>query len=67
MENLDPKALIAKDTRAKSLTDVAHLSNGCSFGELSLLIKKPRAADITALNRTHCLVLSKLDFERSLS
>jgi len=63
----DPKKLIAQDPRAANIIDVAHLSRGCSFGELSLLINKPRAADITALNRTHLLVLSKLDFERSLA
>ena len=66
-EYLDPKMLIAQDPRARYITDVAHLSKGCSFGELSLLINKPRAADITTLTRAHLLVLSKTDFERSLA
>ena len=47
-------------------TEVAVLSSGSSFGELSLLQNKPRAATILCLNPCLFAILDKIDFNKVL-
>ena len=42
--------------------NVATLPKGTSFGELSLVFSKPRAASVIASSELHCFSLSKTDF-----
>ena len=46
--------------------DIARLEGGCSFGELALIDGKPRMANLVCLTRSHFMVLSKADYERTL-
>ena len=55
--------MISKDGREKVL---AFLGEGEYFGELALLTKQPRNADVTAASYCHLLVLDKRDFRRLL-
>jgi CRP-like cAMP-binding protein len=43
------------------------LGPGKSFGELALIMRKPRAATIRCLEDTHFATLDKVDYEKSLS
>jgi len=54
---LDGKVEIRKDGRV-----LATLSKGQFFGELSLIDEQPWAADVIAVQLTHCLTLSKRVF-----
>ncbi len=47
--------------------EVAQLSAGKSFGELSLIQHKPRIATIRTLEGTHFATLDKYDYETSLA
>lgn len=46
--------------------DVAHLGPGGAFGELALITEKPRMATIKALKRTHCITISRSDYQNTL-
>jgi len=54
---LDGKVEIRKGDRV-----LAALSKGQFFGELSLIDEQPWAADVVAVQTTHCLTLSKRVF-----
>jgi len=56
---LDGKVEIRKGGRV-----LATLSKGQFFGELSLIDEQPWAADVVAVQVTHCLTLSKRVFSR---
>jgi len=56
---LDGKVEIRRDSRV-----LASLSKGQFFGELSLIDEQPWAADVVAVETTHCLRLSKRVFSR---
>jgi len=56
---LDGKVEIRKGGRV-----LATLSKGQFFGELSLIDEQPWAADVVAVENTHCLRLSKRVFSR---
>ena len=74
---LDPEELIDKETAQlnKSNTDfnhryqidhVANLGPGSSFGEMSLIMSKPRMSSVTCLKQSHLIVLSKRDYLKAL-
>jgi CRP-like cAMP-binding protein len=60
-DQIDPVSLIEP-----GMIDIARLEGGCSFGELALLDGKPRMATIKSLTRSHLMVLSKQDYEKTL-
>ena len=57
---------VESETR-KSMREVAILDAGKSFGELALIMQKPRAATIKCLDITYFATLDKQDFEASLA
>lgn len=59
-----------EDEDEKDMPDfiqLATMSDGKSFGELALIHNKPRAASIETLDDTHFAVMSKTDYDKSLS
>ena len=74
---LDPKELIDSE-KAKlnenkkrsnieyKIDHVATLGPGSSFGEMSLLLSKPRMSSVTCLQQSHLMVLSKRDYLKAL-
>lgn len=49
------------------MREAAILEAGKSFGELALIMQKPRAATITCIDFTDFATLDKTDFEASLA
>lgn len=60
-ETADPLEIIDEGD-----VDIARVESGGSFGELALLDGKPRMATINCLTRCHMVVLSKVDYNKSL-
>jgi CRP-like cAMP-binding protein len=61
-EYVDPVSLIDP-----GFIDVARVTGGGSFGALALLDGKPRMATIKCLTRCHFMVLTRSDYEKTLS
>ena len=58
--------LLDDDETPELVTDLARLGPGSSFGELALLLSKPRMSTIKCMSRCHFMVLSKKDFKKGL-
>ena len=67
-EVLDAKELIKKEQEETQciVNDVAHLGPGSSFGEMALILSKPRMSSVTCLTQCHLIVLNKVDYQKSL-
>ena len=70
VQNLDPYETIEYDDQTKTgkfhirvLKNIAEVSNGSAFGELSLITNKPRAATIVAQIPTITATLNRDDYE----
>lgn len=53
-------------TETVRATADVHLSRGEYFGEMALLKNEPRAADVSAVTESECMVLSREDFQHEL-
>lgn len=48
------------------MVPVGEVHTGDSFGELALLNEKPRAATVTAMQPTFCIILTKRMFRKAI-
>lgn len=64
--SIDSASRLAQLKGIQNFREVAVLQDGKTFGELALIVLKPRMATVRCEKGTHFAVLDKKDFQRCL-